>query len=147
MASALPHPLNSMEQWVTGPDEFNPYAIDNWSPPLILLTPNRREFDAQDTDKSQFPTRQSLYPKFNLDNLRSKPLFQGFETPNFARIAIFIVLCLVAYPALYILTLVAKDKSLFTVRLIVAMWCSGVAFALGYTLLRIGVKHIEAASE
>jgi len=33
------------------------------------------------------------------------------------------------------------------VRLIVAIWCSGVAFALGYTLLMIGVKHIEAASE
>ena len=130
-----------MEQWVTVPDEFDPYPIDDWSPPLILLTPNKGGFDAQYTDESQSST------KLNFDHLQSKSLFQGFERPSFARIAIFIVLCLITYPALYILTLVAKDKSLFTVRLIVAMWCSGVAFALGYTLLRFGVKHIEAASE
>ena len=154
-----------MEQWVS--DEFDPYAIENWGPPLIAdsvsacvhapLTPNRREFDAEKTtlnfqqsDKSQ-SSSWSLYPKLAgfIDDhlLRSRPLFRGFERPSFAHIAILIVLCLIAYPALYILTLVAKDKSLFTVRLIVAIWCSGVAFALGYTLLRIGVKHIEAASE
>ena len=139
-----------MEQLVTVPDEFDPYAIDDCSPPLILPTPNRSEFDAQYTDKSQSSTRHSFYPRLvglSFDSLRSKPLFRGFERPSFAHIAILIVLCLVAYPALYILTLVAKDKSLFTVRLIVAIWYSGVAFALGYTLLRIGVKHIEAASE
>jgi len=153
-----------MGQWVS--DEFDPYAIENWGPPLITdsvsacihapLTPNRREFDAEKTtlnfqqsDKSQ-SFSWSLYPKLaglSFDSLRSKPLFRGFERPSFAHIAILIVLCLIAYPALYILTLVAKDKSLFTVRLIVAMWYSGVAFALGCILLRIGVKHIEAASE
>ena len=157
-----------MEQWVS--DEFDPYAIDDWSPPLtadsvtpfihapLLLTPNRSEFDAdkttlnfQYTGKSRVSTRRSLCPKLAgfIDDrlLRSRPLFRGFERPSFARIAILIVLCLIAYPALHILRLVAKDKSLFTVRLIVAVWYSGVGFALGYTLLRIGVKHIEAASE
>ena len=153
-----------MEQRIAG--EYDPYAIENWGPPLITdsvsacihapLTPNRREFDAEKTtlnfqqsDKSQ-SSSWSLYPKLaglSFESLRSKPLFRGFERPNVTHIAILIVLCLVAYPALYIPTLVAKDKSLFTVRLIVAIWCSGVAFALGYTLLMIGVKHIEAASE
>lgn len=122
-----------------------------------LLTPNRRVFAPDETtlnlpytDKPQHPTRKSLYPKiFNrsFDSFRSKSFFQDFERPNLARIAILTVLCLAAYPALYILTLVAKDKSLFVVRLIVAMWCSGVGFALGYLLLRIGVQHLEAASE
>ena len=74
-------------------------------------------------------------------------MFQGFERPSLTRIAILTALCLSAYPALYILTLVARDKSLFAVRLIVAMWCSGVGFALGYILIRIGVQHLEAASE
>jgi len=152
-----------MEQWVS--DEFDPYAIENWGPPLItdsvsacIHAPLTRKFDAEKTtlnsqqsDKSQ-SSSWSLYPKLaglSFDSLlvRSKPLFRGFERPSFAHIAILIVLCLIAYPALYILTLVAKDKSLFTVRLIVAVWYSGVGFALGYTLLRIGVKHIEAASE
>jgi len=148
---------------------------DNWSPPgsaisvnqtdPFLLSPNRREFDAdypawpspspstttfQHDDKPHFSSRQLLHPK--LANLRfepprSKPLFRGFERPSLSRIAILIVLCTIAYPALYILTLVAKDKSLFVVRLIAAMWCSGVGFALGYILIRIGVQHLEAASE
>ena len=51
------------------------------------------------------------------------------------------------YPAFCILNLVAKDRSLFAVRAIVSVWCSGVGFALGYTLLKIGVRHIEATSE
>lgn len=149
-----------------------------WSPPPtadsttpfnqtdpFLLTPNRREFDAeypawsspspsatnfQYTDKSQFPSRRSLHPKLadlGCEPPRSKPLFRGFERPSFTHITILTVLCLTAYPALYILTLVARDKSLFIVRVIVAMWCSGVGFALGYILLMIGVQHLEAASK
>lgn len=127
----------------------------------FLLTPNRRVLGIEDTprnsqytDKSQCSTRQSLCPgKFlnfgatGFEPPRSKGLFQGFEKPSLARIAILTVLCLSAYPALYILTLIARDKSLFIVRFIVAMWCSGVGFTLGYVLLMIGVQHLEAASE
>ena len=131
----------------------------------FLLTPNRKEFNVEylasssslpstanfhHNDKSQFSSRQSLHPKLTdlrYDPPRSKPLFRGYERPSLARIATLTVLCLVTYPALYVLTLVAKDKQLFTVRLIVAMWCSGIGFALGYILLRIGVQHLEATSE
>jgi len=131
----------------------------------FLLTPNRREFDSeypswpslaqptadpQHTDKPQSPSRQPLSTRLadlRHEPPRSKPLFRGFERPDFARIAILAVLCFSVYPAFYILTLVAKDKSLFTVRLIVALWCSGFGFALGYLLLKIGMQHLEAASE
>jgi len=78
---------------------------------------------------------------------RPKPLFRGFERPSFSRIAILTVLCLTTYPAFYVLTLVAKDKSLFVVRVIVSAWCSGVGFALGYILLQSAAQHLEAASE
>jgi len=78
---------------------------------------------------------------------RSKPLLQGFETPRFSRIAILTTLCLITYPAFCILKLVAKDRSLFVVRAIVSVWCSGVGLALGYILLEIGARHLEAASE
>ena len=78
---------------------------------------------------------------------QSKPLSRRFERPSFFHIAILTVLCLITYPAFYALTFVAKDKSLFVVRLIVSAWCSGIGFALGYMLLAIGAQHLEAASE
>jgi hypothetical protein len=114
----------------------------------FLLTPNRRESSAEDTSPDF--SSQLLYPRLaglSSDPLRSKPLFRGFERPNFTRIAILAALCFITYPAFYILTLVARGRSLFIVRLIVAMWCSGVGFGLGYLLLKIGVQHLEAASE
>jgi len=149
----------------------SPRPTGNPAAPLIradpsLLTPNRREFDVeyptwpssppstaniQYTKKSRFSILGSVRSK--IADLRFRPLqskpgpSQGFERPSFSRIAILTVLCLITYPAFYILTLVAKDKSLFTVRLIVSMWCSGLGFALGYILLKIGARHLEAASE
>jgi len=131
----------------------------------ILLTPNRRVFDAeypawpslsppttsfQYTDEAQPSSRRLRHPNLTgltFEALRPKALFRGFEKPSFVHITVLIVLCLTAYPALYILTLVANDKSLTVVRLIVALWCSAVGFALGYILLKIGMQHFEAASE
>jgi len=119
------------------------------SPPP--LTPNRRESDvehpvsppsstadAQNADKSRF---------WGFEPPQPKPLFRGFERPSFSRIAILTVLCPLAYPAFYILTIVAKNKSLSIVRLIVSAWCSVIGFALGYIILAIGAQHLEAASE
>ena len=91
------------------------------------------------------PANKSRFSRFKPP--RSKPLFQGFERPRFSRIAILTILCLTTYPAFYALTFVAKDKSLFIVRVIVSVWCSGVGFALGYILLAIAAQHLEAASE
>lgn len=125
----------------------------------FLLTPNRRGFGTEYPSWSSSPSTiefqlsdkpQPLHAEPSdawYELPRSKPLFRGFERPSFTHIVVLTGLCLIAYPALYILTLVAKDKSLFTVRLIVAMWCSGVGFALGYVLMRIGMQHLEAASE
>ena len=110
-------------------------------------TPNKREFD------TGYPAWASPSPSMTKSRFlrpeppRSKPLFRGFERPSFFRIAIFTVLCPAAYPAFYFLTLVAKDRSLFIVRVMVSVWCSGVGFALGYILLSIGAQHLEAASE
>jgi len=96
------------------------------------------------TTSSQYPGE----PRFSgFEPPRSKPLFRGFERPSFSRIAILTVLCPAAYPAFYLLTFVAKDRSLFIVRLLVSTWCSGVGFALGYILLKIGAQHLEAASK
>ena len=136
----------------------NPAALLIQEDPSIL-TLNGGEFDPgcptrpsssqsteklQYSDKSRFPSLRSL--KLT-DPPRSKPLFRGFETPSFSRIAILTILCLTTYPTSCILKLVASDRSLFAVRSIVAVWCSAFGIALGYILLKIGARHIEAASE
>ena len=77
---------------------------------------------------------------------RSKPHFRGFEQPSLSHITALTVLCLITYPVFYILTIVAKDRSLFVVRLIVSAWCSGTGFFLGCILLKIGAQHLEATS-
>jgi len=115
------------------------------------LTPIKGEFEGtnlnfQYTNRSPFSTRRD-FSSFSSNHQRSESSFRKFERPSFARIAIIVLLCLIAYPALYIVTLVARDLPLFTVRVIVAVWCSGVGFALRYSLIGIGVQHIEAASE
>jgi len=155
----------------------SPHPTEDPTVPLIeadpsQLPPNGREDDAEDpstpsppqstpsppsaansqhsNDKSWFSSLKSFHLK--LVNLRfkpprSKPLFPGFERPRLSYIAILTILCLITYPAFYILGLVARDRSLFVVRSIVAVWCSAFGIALGYILLNIGARHIEAASE
>ena len=148
----------------------SPDPTENPAAPLIpadasLLTPGGRELNTDDpawpspppsTTNFQYPdesrpsSRQSLHPKpaeHNFEPSRSKPPFRGFERPSVSRIAILTVLCLITYPAFYTLTLVAKDRSLFVVRVIVSVWCTGIGFTLGYILLTIGARHLEAASE
>jgi len=78
---------------------------------------------------------------------QTKPLILGFERPNIARIATLTILCLITYPAFYILTLVANDRSLFVVRAIVGLWGWVAGLVLGYVILTIAAQHLEAASK
>ena len=139
-------------------DNSSPPPTENPVEPLIdgnpsILSPNRREFDAEYPSWPSLPPSTTNFHHSDKSQYsrsgppRSKPLVRGFERPSFSHIVVLVILCLVAYPAFYILTLVAKDKSLSIVRLIVSAWCSVVGFALGYVLLKIGAQHIEAASE
>ena len=144
------------------PTEDPAAPFDQISP--LLSTPIGRGYDVEDpappsplpstansqhsNEKSWFSSLKSLRLKLvGSDPSPSKPLIRGFERPKLSRIAILTILCLTTYPAFYILTFVAKDRSLFIVRLVVSVWCSGVGFALGYILLTIGAQHLEAASE
>ena len=147
-----------MEHVRTRDDNSSLRPTETSAAPLIqadpsLLTPNRREFDAEYPPwYSLPPSTASLHCADKSRPLRPEPprtkrLFRGFERPSFSRIVALTVLCFVAYPAFYILTLVAKNKSLSIVQLIVSAWCSVVGFALGYILLGIAAQHLEAASE
>jgi len=150
--------------------EESPHPAEDPATPFIqpdpsILVPNWKEFNLEDltrpspppstanfqyADESRSSSRHSLHPKLaepKSESPRSKPLFRGFKRPSLPRIVILTVLCLITYPAFYILTLVAKDRSLFVVRAIVSVWCSGIGFALGYILLKVGAQYLEAASE
>ena len=119
----------------------------------ISLAPNRRESDAEYPPWYSLPPSAANFQYATKSRFwrsrppQSKPLFRGFKRPSFFRVLILTILCLITYPTFHILTLVAKDKSLFTVRLIVSVWCSVGGFSLGYILLTIGAQHLEAASE
>jgi len=148
----------------------NPHPTEDPAAPFIqsdpsISAPNLEQFNLEDlawpssspstanfqcADESRPSSQHSLHPKLaepKSEPPRSKSLFRGFERPSFPRIAILTLLCLITYPAFYILTLVAKDRSLFVVRAIVSVWCSGIGFALGYMVLKIGAQYLEAASE
>ena len=130
----------------------SPHPTENSAPSLIQADlppqpPNRREPDTEcPAGPSPPPSTLNLQYDDKPPPL-SKSLFRGFERPSYSHIAILTALCFITYPAFYILTLVAKDKSLFIVRSIVSVWCWGAGFALGYILLKIGAQHLEAASE
>jgi len=133
-------------------NDRSPHPTENPAVPLIqpdpsLSTPSWREFIVEDPAWPSLPPSTTDVQYDDKPPPRSRPFFRGFERPSFSRIAILAVLCSIAYPAFYLLTLVAKDRSLFLVRLLVSAWCSVVGFALGYILLKIGVQHLEAASK
>ena len=101
--------------------------------------------DPQCVDESQSSSQRLLPPEVAEPEFESSQPSQGFEKPSLFRIAILTLLCLITYPTFYILTLVAKDKSLFIVRSIVGAWCWGVGYVIGLWLLKIGAQHLEAA--
>jgi len=134
-------------------NDRSPHPTEDPAVPLIqadssISAANGRESDTVDqTWPSPPPSTTDVQYDDKPPPQSSQPLIRGFERPSFSRIAILTVLCLTAYPAFHLLTLVAKDKSLFIVRLLVSTWCSVVGFVLGYILLKIGAQHLEAASK
>ena len=131
----------------------SPDPTENSTEPLLiqtdssLTTLNGGDVDAEDEAWPSPPPSMTNSRHTKKQPPRFKPRFRGFESPNFARIGILTLTCVIAYPAFYALTLVAKDRSLFTVRLIGALWYSSIGVVLGLVLLNIGARHLEAASE
>ena len=126
---------------------------ENPAGPSIRAEPSHLTPNGRDPDTEACPARPPRPPSTaNSQHAeksppRSNPLSQGYERPGYSRLAILAALCIITYPIFYILTRVAKDKSLLIVRSIASVWCSGVGFALGYIILKIGSQYLEAASE
>lgn len=151
---------------------YSPTDEYYWSPPsstnsTTLLypsvtpqfSPNRRKSDSYPecwlpssppyalTDKrkaSILPIRLTI-PKF--DSPKPRTIVKGFERPDLRQLALHVLVCLVSYPAMYLVTLVANERSLFLVRILVAVWSALVGFCLALSLAAFATKHLEAASK
>ena len=141
-----------MEHVRMGDNDRSPHLTKNPAMALTQADPSLsaasgRDFDAKDPARPSLPPSTTNLQYDNKSPPGPNPLFRGFEKPSFFRIVILTVLCPTAYLAFYILTFVARDKSLTMVRLVVSAWCLVVGFVLGHILLTIGAQHLEAASE
>lgn len=74
------------------------------------------------------------------------PIEENFESPEWHKITIHVMLCLLAYPFLFMTVKIAQHRSLFWSRLIVSVGCGIVGFALGLSLLSLGRPFFEAAT-
>jgi hypothetical protein len=89
----------------------------------------------------------SLFPRGLPRPPEQHPFAEGFEAPIWTHLLIHVGLCLVAYPLLIIFTVIARNKSLFWTRFIVSMGCGLIGLSLGLSLLRLGKRFLESASE
>ena len=69
-----------------------------------------------------------------------------FERPNYLHIVAHAVWCCAAYPIIYAGTAIVKDTLLFRARAIVGVWCSGIGFVTGWSLVALATKYAEASS-
>ncbi|PBK73185.1 hypothetical protein ARMSODRAFT_881019 [Armillaria solidipes] len=71
---------------------------------------------------------------------------KNFEAPEWHKIIIHVILCLIAYPFLFLSVKIAQNRTLFWSRLIVSVGCGVIGFALGLSLLSLGRPFLEAAT-
>ncbi|KAF9464263.1 hypothetical protein BDZ94DRAFT_1289419 [Collybia nuda] len=99
-------------------------------------------------DKSSSKTLPSpaLFPRGLPKPFTKHPFAQGFEAPNWTQLLVHVGLCLVAYPFLMIFIVIARAKPLFWTRFVVSLGCGLIGFCLGFSLLQLGKKFLEAAT-
>ncbi|KIY63410.1 hypothetical protein CYLTODRAFT_432999 [Cylindrobasidium torrendii FP15055 ss-10] len=74
------------------------------------------------------------------------PFAQRFEYPHWKRILFHILLLALAYPFLLLFVVIARNRSLFWTRAIVAIGGGVLGFVLGLSLLSLAQPHLEAAT-
>lgn len=146
---------------------YEPLTVD-WTPPTSATTPrfpsftspfspNRRQFDSHSSEywTPSSPShvvkekRKTLVLPSGLPTPKTsaRPIFKGFERPDWRQLAVHVFGCFISYPVMYLVTLAAKDRSLFLTRVLVATWASVVGFCLAFSLVVFATKYLEAASE
>jgi hypothetical protein len=82
---------------------------------------------------------QNQYPS------RRHPFASQFEPPDWQRLLIHSLFCLLAYPLLLLVVVIASSRPLFWTRTIVGFGCGLIGFTLGLGPLALGKKFLEAA--
>lgn len=104
----------------------NPYSHER------LITPTSASYGLKEMHNT--PPNTSL-PKAN------------FEKPDWKQLVLHVFMCLASYPVMYAVTLIAKDRTLFLVRVVVSVGSAMVGFCLAFSLAASATKYLEAASE
>ncbi|KAF8890375.1 hypothetical protein BD779DRAFT_1610820 [Infundibulicybe gibba] len=77
---------------------------------------------------------------------KKHPFARTFEPPNWRLLITHTVLCLLTYPVLLVFIIIAGGKTLFWTRFLVSTGCGLVGFFLGFSLLRLGKRFLEAST-
>ncbi|KAG6828760.1 hypothetical protein H0H92_006839 [Tricholoma furcatifolium] len=107
--------------------ELKPMTISTESSPTsaTVLVPIRHPgFRTDNSSKppnftSDYSPRRPRFPAFS----RKYPIATGFQVPQWTQIFVHILLCIVSYPLLLVVMLIARNKSLFWTRFIVGVGC------------------------
>jgi hypothetical protein len=74
------------------------------------------------------------------------PFAKGYEPPQWRRLAAHLTLCALGYPFLLLFVSASKGKSLFWARLLVGVGCGLLGGMLGWNLVKMARRILEAAS-
>lgn len=89
----------------------------------------------------------SLFPRGLPKPPKRHPFSQWYEAPKWKSLVGHTLLCLLAYPFLLIFVMVARRRTLFWTRVVVGIGCGFTGVLLGWSLLRLARRHLEAAGE
>lgn len=84
----------------------------------------------------------SRFPKSRTEH----PFAKGFETPQWHRLAVHLTLCAIGYPFLLLFVSASRGKSLFWARLLIGVGCGLLGGMLGWNLVKMARRILEAAS-
>lgn len=101
------------------------------------------------TSETDFLTTPSpsLFPRGLPKTPRLHPFSQSYEAPEWKTLVVHTLFCLIAYPFLLLFVFIARGRTLFLARLVVGVGCGIIGFFLGFSLIRLARRHLEAAGK
>ncbi|KDQ15154.1 hypothetical protein BOTBODRAFT_304314 [Botryobasidium botryosum FD-172 SS1] len=104
------------------------------------------DIDGAHTSGQYYEPPSRSYPTYHPPTPKTS-FFSSFEPPNYARLALHVFFCLLAFPIIYFLPYKSTQQGLpiFWTRTIVAVTCGIVGTILGISLFALARRNIEAA--
>ncbi|KAG5639156.1 hypothetical protein H0H81_006415 [Sphagnurus paluster] len=149
-----PVPLRTVEAMVYDASQpgYNPqaYMKDSVIPTPTSASQLLSGFPQADTPRGGYSNVALESPTLSagqsLKLPRKNPFAEGFEAPHRKTILFHIVLCVVTYPILLLVTIIARERSLFWTRFIVGLGCGILGLIIGLSLLKLAQPLLEAVT-